>query len=94
MLYRVRVSQETVTVGKITSNTLFGAFLTAYSSLYTIDKDMIDDIVLSDGTQRRSEGEKAMKAFNFSQISCSSQRSHQIIRWFVRVRMKSGELMS
>ena len=55
-----------------------------------------DDIVLSDGTQRRSEGEKAMNAFNFnfSQISCSSQRSHQIIRWFVRVRMKSGELMS
>ena len=49
----------------------------------------------SDGTQRRSEKEKkAMKAFNFWPISCSSQRSHQIIRWFVRVRMKSGELMS
>ena len=48
MLYRVRVSQETVTVGKITSNTLFGAFLTAYSSLYDIDESMIDDIVLSD----------------------------------------------
>ena len=48
MLYRVSVEQETATIGKVTANTLFGAFLTAYSSFYKIDKDMIDDITLSD----------------------------------------------
>ena len=48
MLYRVLIKQKTEVIGKVTANTLFGAFLTAYSSLYDIDNDMINDITLSD----------------------------------------------
>ncbi len=48
MLYKIELQQNTATIGNVVANTLFGAFLTAYSTIYTVDKDMIDDIVLSD----------------------------------------------
>lgn len=48
MLYKVELKQKSVYIGNIQANTLFGAFLTAYSSFVKLDSDMINDIVLSD----------------------------------------------
>lgn len=48
MLYKVELKQKSVYLGNIQANTLFGAFLTAYSSFTELDDDMINDIVLSD----------------------------------------------
>ena len=48
MLYKVCLEQKTETIGHITANTLFGAILTAYDSIASLDDDMIQDIVLSD----------------------------------------------
>lgn len=48
MLYKVRLKQKTENIGEIKASTLFGAFVTAYSSYADINKDVIDDIVLSD----------------------------------------------
>lgn len=48
MLYKITLKQRTESIGQITANTLFGAFLTAYSNFITLDEDMIQDIVLSD----------------------------------------------
>lgn len=48
MLYKVALKQKSAYIGNIKANTLFGAFLTAYSSFMALDKDMIEDIVLSD----------------------------------------------
>lgn len=48
MLYKVELEQKTESIGEIKASTLFGAFVTAYSNYTDIDKDLIDDIVLSD----------------------------------------------
>ena len=48
MLYKVELEQKTENIGEIKANTLFGAFVTAYSNYTDIDADLLDDIVLSD----------------------------------------------
>ena len=48
MLYKVELKQKSAYIGNIQANTLFGAFLTAYSSFMELDDDTINDIVLSD----------------------------------------------
>ena len=48
MLYKVELKQKTENIDVIKASTLFGAFVTAYSSYTDIDNDIIDDIVLSD----------------------------------------------
>lgn len=48
MLYKVKIQHLSECVGDITANTLFGAFLTAYSSLLSVDQSLIEDITLSD----------------------------------------------
>lgn len=48
MLYKVELKQKSAYIGNIQANTLFGGFLTAYSSFIKLDDDMINDIVLSD----------------------------------------------
>lgn len=48
MLYRITLKQLSEIVGPVTANTLFGAFLTAYSSCMQIGETEIRDIILSD----------------------------------------------
>lgn len=48
MLYKVELKQKTESIGTIKASTLFGAFVTAYSSYTDIDSEIVDDIVLSD----------------------------------------------
>lgn len=48
MLYKITLKQKTESIGEIKASTLFGAFVTAYSNYTDIDKDIIDDIVLTD----------------------------------------------
>lgn len=48
MLFKISLLQKTEYVGHISANTLFGAFLTAYSAVADLTDEMINDIVLSD----------------------------------------------
>lgn len=48
MLYKVKIKHTSECIGDITANTLFGAFLTAYSSLFPVDQALVEDITLSD----------------------------------------------
>lgn len=48
MLYKVCLKQKTELVGNGNANSLFGAFLTAYSAVEELTDEKIQDIVLSD----------------------------------------------